>query len=140
MPATLSSTKTRSALSTAARISLQVLVLLVMTGVALWLLGKMWSVIWPVVVEEPDPKGARIGAEIRGLDLRADLSEDTVAQIRAALNAHKALVFRNANIRTDAGSLRPAAFSTSRTRVSASFQVTTCWMPSFVLINGLRRR
>ncbi|MGW4946566.1 AI-2E family transporter [Actinoplanes sp. NPDC004185] len=50
MPATLSSTKTRAALSTSARISLQVLVLLVMTGVALWLLGKMWSVIWPLVV------------------------------------------------------------------------------------------
>jgi predicted PurR-regulated permease PerM len=50
MPATLSSTKTRAALSTSARISLQVLVLLVMTGVVLWLLGKMWSVIWPLVV------------------------------------------------------------------------------------------
>ena len=50
MPATLSSRKTRAALSTSARISLQVLVLLVMTGVALWLLGKMWSVIWPLVV------------------------------------------------------------------------------------------
>ena len=50
MPATLSSKKTRAALSTSARISLQLLVLLVMTGVALWLLGKMWSVIWPLVV------------------------------------------------------------------------------------------
>jgi predicted PurR-regulated permease PerM len=50
MPATLSSAKTRSALSTSARISLQAIVLLVMTWVVLWLLGKMWSVIWPVVV------------------------------------------------------------------------------------------
>jgi cytochrome c oxidase assembly protein subunit 15 len=37
MPASLSSTKTRAALSTSARISLQMLVILVMTGVALWL-------------------------------------------------------------------------------------------------------
>ena len=50
MPATLSASKTRAALSTSARISLQVLVLLVMTGVTLWLLGKMWSVFWPLVV------------------------------------------------------------------------------------------
>jgi len=50
MPASLSSAKTRAALSTSARISLQMLVILVMTGVALWLLGKMWSVIWPLVV------------------------------------------------------------------------------------------
>ena len=50
MPATLSSKKTRAALSTSARVSLQLLVLLVMTGVTLWLLGKMWSVIWPLVV------------------------------------------------------------------------------------------
>jgi predicted PurR-regulated permease PerM len=50
MPATMSSTKTRAALSTSARISLQLLVLLVMAGVTLWLLGKMWPVIWPLVV------------------------------------------------------------------------------------------
>jgi predicted PurR-regulated permease PerM len=50
MPASLSSTKARAALSTSARISLQMLVILVMTGVALWLLGKMWSVLWPLVV------------------------------------------------------------------------------------------
>lgn len=45
--------------------------------------------------------GARIGAEIRGLDLSGELHPDTVARIRAALNEHKALVFREANIRTD---------------------------------------
>lgn len=50
MPATLSSTKTRAALRTSARISLQMLVVLVMTGVALWVLGRMWSVVWPLVV------------------------------------------------------------------------------------------
>ena len=53
--------------------------------------------------------GSRIGAEIRGLDLSADLSEDTMAQIRAALNVHKALVFRNANIRTDEDQVRFAS-------------------------------
>lgn len=45
--------------------------------------------------------GSRIGAEIRGLDLSGELHPDTVARIRAALNEHKALVFREANIRTD---------------------------------------
>ncbi|UVJ38623.1 TauD/TfdA family dioxygenase [Arthrobacter sp. CJ23] len=45
--------------------------------------------------------GSRIGAEIRGFDLSGELSEDTVAQIRAALNEHKALVFREANISSD---------------------------------------
>jgi len=50
MAATLSSAKTRSALSTAARISLQMLAILAMAWVTLWLLGKMWSVLWPLVV------------------------------------------------------------------------------------------
>jgi predicted PurR-regulated permease PerM len=50
MAATLSSAKTRSALSTAGRISLQMLSILIMAGVTLWLLGKIWSVLWPLVV------------------------------------------------------------------------------------------
>jgi predicted PurR-regulated permease PerM len=50
MPATLSSTKTRAALRTSARVSLQMLLLLVGTGVALWMVGQMWSVVWPLVV------------------------------------------------------------------------------------------
>jgi predicted PurR-regulated permease PerM len=50
MPPSLSSTKTRAALRTSARVSLQMLLVLLMTGVALWLLGKMWSVVWPLVV------------------------------------------------------------------------------------------
>jgi putative heme transporter len=50
MPESLSSTKTRGALHTAARVSLQLLLILLMTGVALWLLGRMWSVVWPIVV------------------------------------------------------------------------------------------
>lgn len=52
---------------------------------------------------------SRIGAEIRGLDLSADLSPDTVAQLRDALNTHKALVFRQANIRTDEDQVRFAS-------------------------------
>jgi predicted PurR-regulated permease PerM len=50
MPATLSSTKTRAALRTSARISVELLLVLVMAAVALWLLGKMWSVVWPLIV------------------------------------------------------------------------------------------
>ena len=48
----------------------------------------------------------RIGAEIRGLDLSGDLSPETVAAIRAALNEHKALVFRDSGIRTDEAQVR----------------------------------
>ena len=50
MPDSLSSGKTRAALRTSARISLEVLLVLLMAGVALWLLGRMWSVVWPLVV------------------------------------------------------------------------------------------
>src|SRR4051812_32190598 len=50
MPPSLSATKTRAALHTAARVSLQMLLILLMTGVTLWLLGRMWSVLWPLVV------------------------------------------------------------------------------------------
>ncbi|OJF14236.1 AI-2E family transporter [Couchioplanes caeruleus] len=50
MPSALSSAKTRSALRTSARISLQMLLVLLMTAVTLWLLGRMWSVLWPLVV------------------------------------------------------------------------------------------
>jgi predicted PurR-regulated permease PerM len=50
MPATLSSTKTRAALRTSARVSLHMLLVLLLTAVAVWLLGRMWSVIWPLVV------------------------------------------------------------------------------------------
>src|SRR5437016_1228135 len=53
--------------------------------------------------------GSRIGAEIRGLDLSGPLSEDIVAQIRAALNEHKALVFREANILTDEAQVKFAS-------------------------------
>ncbi|MFF8972607.1 AI-2E family transporter [Streptomyces sp. NPDC014995] len=50
MPATLSSTRTRAALRTSARVSVDVLLVLVMLSVALWLMGRMWSVVWPLVV------------------------------------------------------------------------------------------
>ncbi len=53
--------------------------------------------------------GSRIGAEIRGLDISGDLSEGTVAQIRAALNTHKALVFREANILSDEAQVKFAS-------------------------------
>ncbi|MGO4856026.1 TauD/TfdA dioxygenase family protein [Arthrobacter sp. 2MCAF14] len=53
--------------------------------------------------------GSRIGAEIRGFDLTGDLAPETVAQIRAALNEHKALVFREANILSDEAQVKFAS-------------------------------
>jgi taurine dioxygenase len=53
--------------------------------------------------------GSRIGAEIRGLDLSGDLPAETVAQIRAAVNEHKALVFREANILSDEAQVKFAS-------------------------------
>ncbi|MGA5873797.1 AI-2E family transporter [Streptomyces cinereoruber] len=50
MPAPLSSTKTASALRTAARVSAESLLVLLMAAVALWILGRMWSVVWPLIV------------------------------------------------------------------------------------------
>ncbi|MFD7137805.1 AI-2E family transporter [Streptomyces sp. NPDC059894] len=50
MPAPLSPERTRAALRSSARISVDLLLLLVMLAVALWVLGRMWSVVWPLVV------------------------------------------------------------------------------------------
>lgn len=50
MPPTFNSARTRAALRSSARISLDVLLVLVMTAVVLWLLGQMWSVVWPLVI------------------------------------------------------------------------------------------
>ncbi|MFF7650992.1 AI-2E family transporter [Streptomyces sp. NPDC007983] len=50
MPAMLNSTRTRAALRVSARISLESLLVLVMAAVLLWLLGRMWSVVWPLIV------------------------------------------------------------------------------------------
>jgi putative heme transporter len=46
----LNARKTRAALRTSARISLEALLVLLVTAVGLWLLGRMWSVVWPVVI------------------------------------------------------------------------------------------
>ncbi|MGK5682718.1 AI-2E family transporter [Actinoplanes sp. URMC 104] len=50
MPAKLNPDKARSALRTTALLSAQTLVVLVMAYVVLWLLGRAWSVLWPIVV------------------------------------------------------------------------------------------
>ncbi|MCW8378650.1 AI-2E family transporter [Streptomyces justiciae] len=50
MSDTLSSRRTRAALGASARISVQLLLLCLAVAVALWGLGLMWSVVWPVVV------------------------------------------------------------------------------------------
>ncbi|MFJ3224800.1 AI-2E family transporter [Streptomyces sp. NPDC086783] len=50
MSATLSSTKSRAALRNTARVSVDLLLVLVLAAVALWLLGRMWSVVWPLIV------------------------------------------------------------------------------------------
>ncbi|MDQ0792112.1 AI-2E family transporter [Streptomyces sp. B1I3] len=50
MSAPLSSVRTRAALRTSARVSGEMLLVLVMAAVALWVLGRMWSVVWPLIV------------------------------------------------------------------------------------------
>ncbi len=50
MPRNLDSAKTQAALRTTSRISLQMLLILLMTVAVLWLVGKMWSIVWPVVI------------------------------------------------------------------------------------------
>ncbi|MEU2209652.1 AI-2E family transporter [Streptomyces hygroscopicus] len=50
MPPTFSSAKTRTALRASARVSLDLLLILGMATVTLWLLGLMWSVVWPLVI------------------------------------------------------------------------------------------
>ncbi|WP_433548697.1 AI-2E family transporter [Streptomyces sp. CA-294286] len=46
----LSSEKTAAVLRRTARVSVDLLLVLAMTTVALWLVGKMWSVVWPLAV------------------------------------------------------------------------------------------
>nr|WP_205752068.1 AI-2E family transporter [Cryptosporangium phraense] len=46
----LSPTKTRTALRTSARASLDLLLVLLLAAVTLWLLGKAWSIVWPLVI------------------------------------------------------------------------------------------
>jgi predicted PurR-regulated permease PerM len=50
MPAKLSATRSRAALRTSASVSLDMLLVLLLTAVGLWILGRMWSVVWPLVV------------------------------------------------------------------------------------------
>lgn len=45
-----------------------------------------------------EPLAGRIGAEIRGVDAAADLSDDTVAQIRAALVTHRVGFLRDQHL------------------------------------------
>ncbi len=52
----------------------------------------------PTVALDVRRIGGRIGAEVHGVDLAGALDEALVAQIRAALLRHKALVFRGANL------------------------------------------
>ena len=52
--------------------------------------------------------GGRIGAEIHGVDLRADLDPAVVSEINSALLEHKALVFRDQQL-DEAGQLRFAS-------------------------------
>ncbi|MFC1402636.1 MULTISPECIES: TauD/TfdA family dioxygenase [Streptacidiphilus] len=51
---------------------------------------------------------ARIGAEVTGIDLNRELDPATVTALRAAVNEHKALVFRDVDL-DDAGQQRFAA-------------------------------
>ncbi|MFC7813906.1 MULTISPECIES: AI-2E family transporter [unclassified Streptomyces] len=46
----LSSARTRAAVRTTARVSAELLLILAMLAVALWLLGRMWPVVWPLIV------------------------------------------------------------------------------------------
>ncbi|GAA3988063.1 AI-2E family transporter [Streptomyces marokkonensis] len=50
MSARLSSARTRAALRTSARTSAELLLILVMLAVVMWILGRMWSVVWPLIV------------------------------------------------------------------------------------------
>ncbi|MFB7587049.1 AI-2E family transporter [Streptomyces sp. NPDC056169] len=45
----LSSTKSAAALRTAARFSAESLLVLLMAAVTLWLVGRMWSIVWPLI-------------------------------------------------------------------------------------------
>ncbi|MFD7701533.1 AI-2E family transporter [Streptomyces caelestis] len=50
MSATLNAGRTRAALRTSARVSGELLLVLVAAAVVLWVLGRMWSVVWPLMI------------------------------------------------------------------------------------------
>ncbi len=68
----------------------------------------MSTVTQPALALDVRRIGGRIGAEVHGVDLRADLDDPVFDQIRAALLRHKALVFRGAHL-DDEQQLRFAA-------------------------------
>ncbi|MBO3751671.1 TauD/TfdA family dioxygenase [Streptosporangiaceae bacterium NEAU-GS5] len=68
----------------------------------------MSTVTQPAVSLDVRQIGGRIGAEISGVDLRADLDDATLTVINAALLQHKALVFRGQHL-DDEQQLRFAA-------------------------------
>lgn len=47
---------------------------------------------------EVKPLAGALGAEVLGLDLSRDLSEEQIAQLRGLLNEHEVIVFRNQDI------------------------------------------
>ncbi|MFM0327380.1 TauD/TfdA dioxygenase family protein [Caballeronia glebae] len=63
------------------------------------------STLAPVTSNEPfqvRPIGGRIGAEVRGVTLSADLDDDAIAEINKALLEHKVLFFRGQSHLDDA--------------------------------------
>jgi alpha-ketoglutarate-dependent sulfate ester dioxygenase len=63
------------------------------------------SALYPVTSNEPfqvRPIGGRIGAEVRGVTLSADLDDDAIAAINKALLEHKVLFFRGQSHLDDA--------------------------------------
>ncbi|GAA1415311.1 AI-2E family transporter [Streptomyces thermospinosisporus] len=50
MSARLNSARTRAALHTSARVSGELLLVVVLSVAVLWLLGRMWPVVWPLVI------------------------------------------------------------------------------------------
>ncbi|HEU4350062.1 MAG TPA: AI-2E family transporter [Actinoplanes sp.] len=47
---TLNAARTRAALRTSASVSLQALLVMLFAGVLLWMLGRLWPAVWPLVV------------------------------------------------------------------------------------------
>jgi predicted PurR-regulated permease PerM len=47
---TLNAGRTKAALRTSASVSLQILLVVLFAGVLLWLLGRLWPAVWPLVV------------------------------------------------------------------------------------------
>ncbi|WP_156757071.1 AI-2E family transporter [Actinokineospora pegani] len=50
MPRRVNAAKTKTALRSSARVSLDVLLIVLLAGATLWLVGRMWSIVWPLVI------------------------------------------------------------------------------------------